>query len=84
MQINPDHEQYVGLMPEQLKFQSYQFMQINPDHAERLKKIGYKIVSIVSIHADQSRRDEKGMESCGVFKFQSYQFMQINPDVHYC
>ena len=39
-----------------VKFQSYQFMQINPDDGDKLfALIGGAPVSIVSIHADQSR-----------------------------
>ena len=42
-------------MLETLEFQSYQFMQINPDN-DAANFVGIKyIVSIVSIHADQSR-----------------------------
>ena len=40
-------------------------------------------VSIVSIHADQSRQEwEKLLEEDAKW-FQSYQFMQINPDLSY-
>ena len=37
-------------------------------------------VSIVSIHADQSRRVYVQAKCTNQWEFQSYQFMQINPD----
>ena len=55
-QINPDKdcpEKYVKYVK---RFQSYQFRQINPDVFIRCKlNICIHKVSIVSIHADQSR-----------------------------
>ena len=57
-------------------------MQINPDDAA-LNKDAAKIrkqVSIVSIHADQSRLFVPAKASFYKKGFQSYQFMQINPD----
>ena len=83
MQINPD---VLIRLPEgvsELKFQSYQFMQINPDKKLELPaKLFYFPVSIVSIHADQSRRYCAILLSKLVLEFQSYQFMQINPDLN--
>ena len=80
MQINPDEERINKAIHEHAMFQSYQFMQINPDladiinapkKAESFNRINScrsiptleiaimakstYIVSIVSIHADQSR-----------------------------
>ena len=56
-------------------------MQINPDPRRKKLIEAVAIVSIVSIHADQSRlqscKDSYAQESDW---FQSYQFMQINPD----
>ena len=82
MQINLDKEETIDyLTSKDLKFQSYQFMQINPDggHSSQAR-CAYFYVSIVSIHADQSRqsKDCKLIETYQ--RFQSYQFMQINPD----
>ena len=61
-------------------FQSYQFMQINPDLLFIQHELDGTAVSIVSIHADQSRLKKPNSEAHGTNRFQSYQFMQINPD----
>ncbi len=57
MQINPDITMaFVETDLDLNAFQSYQFMQINPDTAISLVDfIAHSLVSIVSIHADQSR-----------------------------
>ena len=57
MQINPDRSTCLRRKVGAVAFQSYQFMQINPDAID-LMLIGLHpvVVSIVSIHADQSRR----------------------------
>ena len=58
MQINPDFL-YAGVAGslEFVEFQSYQFMQINPDQQAPVANQQARGVSIVSIHADQSRPD---------------------------
>ena len=56
MQINPDQQKFEKAIHEHTMFQSYQFMQINPDIYHGYIKFTIIIVSIVSIHADQSRR----------------------------
>ena len=59
MQINPDKTVMATFGGyEEAAFQSYQFMQINPDTEVILNIPEYNSekVSIVSIHADQSRR----------------------------
>ena len=66
----------------QLKFQSYQFMQINPDGIKTTCHLITNEVSIVSIHADQSRPVWDEYDSFAAVLFQSYQFMQINPDAN--
>ena len=55
MQINPDKAE-INLEVCVIVFQSYQFMQINPDIGYYItKRTAKAVVSIVSIHADQSR-----------------------------
>ena len=81
MQINPDDYKRYNMGSIWNMFQSYQFMQINPDSAEVNYTKLMQNVSIVSIHADQSRPE--GLTKVNVYidaSFQSYQFMQINPD----
>ena len=59
-----------------VKFQSYQFRQINPDVEKRLRLARYeKHVSIVSIQTDQSRRTEEyiALEDCTVVSIVSIQ-----------
>ena len=56
-------------------------MQINPDELKGIIcNITDEDVSIVSIHADQSRRELLNEWYKKWVVFQSYQFMQINPD----
>ena len=55
MQINPDVSFMQKWTLVLIVFQSYQFMQINPDDGDALTKLNVYMVSIVSIHADQSR-----------------------------
>ena len=66
-------------------FQSYQFMQINPDTRHHSLRCEVRnLVSIVSIQADQSRlvhEMQQSKQHAGWF--QSYQFRQINPDNHW-
>ena len=65
-----------------LRFQSYQFRQINPDNEIFEHYYVTKCeVSIVSIQADQSRRVYILVVFCFLVEFQSYQFRQINPDI---
>ena len=57
MQINPDMDSNLLIEGDTIVFQSYQFMQINPDRFHfYIRLILGQEVSIVSIHADQSRR----------------------------
>ena len=79
-QINPDSKEAISGTLAKLKFQSYQFRQINPDLLRMNLTSSQQMVSIVSIQADQSRRDLGFFTTKLIAKFQSYQFRQINPD----
>ena len=84
MQINPDNVVIHIREKSGFAFQSYQFMQINPDiDLVNSVALTFNQVSIVSIHADQSRQNVKGLHKFTKMMFQSYQFMQINPDCIY-
>ena len=72
MQINPDRCLKWFNQSIERRFQSYQFMQINPDEimANIIVNKFYP-VSIVSIHADQSRLGEEMSLKCS-FKLQGF------------
>ena len=52
-----------------MQFQSYQFMQINPDENEHKNEFNFEHVSIVSIHADQSRLYELVINGKTIYGF---------------